>query len=101
MVKKQKGIKTRSKMRAHLSKMPRGPSNAHSVCQKPSLGDTRLRAAMVCARACCALQRFERMRYMITRQADRLTPAPQCTSVAAKLWGKGVGGGVQGREAHK
>jgi hypothetical protein len=63
------------------------------------LGDTRLRAAMQCARACCALQRFERMRYIITRQAERLTPAPQCTSVAA---GACVcGGGVRGKDETK
>lgn len=75
--------KSCSKSKTHLLRMPRGPSKAHSSCQKPSLGHTRLRAAMQWSRACCALQRRERMRNIITRQAERLTPAPQCTSTAA------------------
>jgi hypothetical protein len=79
--------------RAHLSGRSRGASSAHSVRQKPSLTHTTLRSAVTCARALAALMRWARIRYAMTSVAERLTPAPQCTSTAAG-GGRGRGAGL-------
>ena len=64
----------------HLSVIPKTCSKAHRLRQKPSLGLTRLRRFWQCLRARAAFQAKRRMRYAMHRLADRLTPAPQCTS---------------------
>lgn len=69
--------------RTHLSPMPSCASKAHSDRQKPSLGCTMDRRCTQCVRALAAFQAKRRIRYAIVRAAERETPAPQCTSVAA------------------
>ena len=68
---------------SHLSVTPRGPSSAHSARQKPSLMQTRERRSVTASLALAADQRSRRIRYMMASVAERLTPAPQCTSTAA------------------
>ena len=72
------------KQGARLSATPSCSSNAHSERQKPWLGQAMLRRACRCARARAAGQVKRRIRYAAARLAERLTPAPQCTSTAAR-----------------
>lgn len=63
--------------------MPSCSSNAQRERQKPWLGLTRLRRCLQCSRARFAGHVNRRIMYEMHSAADRLTPAPQCTSTPA------------------
>eukprot|EP00955_Chlamydomonas_euryale_P066114 359453-Chlamydomonas_euryale.AAC.7 len=63
---------------------PSGASRAQSARQNPSLMHTSERLVTVYSRARDAGHKLCRIKYIITSVADRLTPAPQCTSTPAR-----------------